>query len=109
MFVAKSKIHGLGLFAKKAMKKGYEYHITLNRVSEAEYNKTTDEEAELFLYDEHLWDLRDSDYRYLNHSFYPNLEWYEDGDKIRIEVLKDIKKNKELTIDYRWDEEDFEE
>ncbi|MFC2119954.1 SET domain-containing protein-lysine N-methyltransferase, partial [Bacteroidota bacterium] len=48
-------------------------------------------------------------YRYLNHSFYPNLEWYEDGNKIRIEVLKDIGKNKELTIDYRWNEEDFEE
>ena len=109
MFVAKSKIHGLGLFARKAMKKGHEYHITLNRVSNAEYNRTTDEEAELFLYDKHLWDLRDSDYRYLNHSFYPNLEWYEAGDKIRIEVLKDIEKNKELTIDYRWDEEDFEE
>jgi len=109
MFVAKSKIHGLGLFAKKSMKKGYEFHINLNRVSEAEYNKTSDKESELFLYDEHLWDLRDTDYQYLNHSLSPNLEWYEDGDKIRIEVLKDIKKNKELTIDYRWDEEDFEE
>ncbi|RKY92118.1 MAG: hypothetical protein DRQ13_10725, partial [Ignavibacteriae bacterium] len=76
-FVTKSKIHGLGLFAKKAMKKGHEYHITLNRVSEVEYNKTSDKEAELFLYDEHLWDLRDTDYKYLNHSCYPNLEWYE--------------------------------
>ena len=107
-YVEKSKIHGHGLFAKHKMKKGYNFHIILNRVTDEEYNKTGYKEAEMFLADEYTWDLRNSEYRFLNHSDEPNLDWYEDGERIRIEVLKDVEENEELTIDYGWDEEDFE-
>jgi SET domain-containing protein len=107
-YVEKSKIHGNGLFAKHAMKKGYNFHIILNRVTDEEYNKTGYKEAEMFLADEYTWDLRNTDYQYLNHSEKPNLDWYEDGERIRIEVLKDIEENEELTIHYGWDEDDFE-
>lgn len=109
MYIGKSHIHGHGLFAKKAMIKGYEIHISLNRVTDEEYNKTGYKEAEMFLADEHTWDLRDSELRFLNHSENPNLEWNEDGDRIKIEALRDIEENEELTIHYGWDEEDFEE
>jgi len=99
-YVARSPIHGRGLFARK-------------RIEPDEYIGTyegpnTDKNGMHVLWlwneDNEQWEGIDgrNEMRFLNHSSRPNADWW--GDELY--ALKPIATDEEITFDYGWDEEE---
>jgi SET domain-containing protein len=78
-----SKIHGLGLFAKKDIPKGVELGIT-----HFEYKGT------------HDGLIRTPLGGFINHSYSPNTNILDDRKERVLITIKDIKAGDEMTIDY---------
>lgn len=101
VYIAKSKIHGLGVFAKKKIKKNeyigsYEGDIVLE-----------DDTYVLWVQQEHGgWILVNgkNELRYLNHSSKPNAEFREN----KLYALRTIYPHEEITFHYGEDWKDVE-
>ena len=108
MTIKKSEIAGLGLFANRAIIADEKIYYDVPDMTYEEYikirNGLSRKESELFLTTEdRVYDIRNSELRYMNHSKTPNISW-EDG--LYITALRNIKIDEELTIDYNWTEEE---
>ena len=115
--VRRSKIHGSGVFAKRAIKKGefiieYKGKLRSHAEVDAAYDGE-DETGHTFLFtlnDDYVLDanIDGNDARWINHSCAPNCEssHVEDPggdpakDRIVIEAARDIKAGEELSYNY---------
>jgi SET domain-containing protein len=84
IYLNKSDIHGMGLYAGEEIKKGHEFGIT-------------------HVYDEDFENgyIRTPLGGFFNHSEDPNCEAYVSGRYIKLRAIKDIMKDEELTA-YYW-------
>jgi len=99
-YVATSPIHGRGLFARDTIKKGAYIGTYEGKATD------TDGMHVLWLLDDELdqWEGIDgnNEMRFLNHSENPNADfWGAD-----LYSLRKIRKDQEITFDYKWDEEE---
>jgi uncharacterized protein len=107
--VKQSSIHGKGIFAKKNIKAGqkigrYKGTIITNEES---YERFVDVDGHshtfFFSIDEdHVIDGGDNGngLKYCNHSCSPNAEAKNEGKKVKVYALQDIKKGNEIFYDY---------
>jgi SET domain-containing protein len=81
--IKKSKIEGLGLFAREDIKKNHEFGIS-------------------HVLDEKFEDgyIRTPLGGFFNHCNIPNCEAYKEGEYIKLRAIKDIKKGDEITVRY---------
>ncbi len=126
VYVKKSRVHGNGVFAKKDIKKGskiIEYvgrkisKAESDKIYEEQYKKhkdNPDENGAVYIFE--LDDKYDIDgnvdwniAKYINHSCDPNAEAEIIDGHIWIVAIKDIKKDEEITYNYGYDLEDFED
>jgi hypothetical protein len=84
VYIAKSQIHGHGIFVNVALPNGYDFGIT--HVADKRF-------ANGF--------MRTPFSGFINHSLVPNCQIYEVADTLHIKTIKPINKNEELTIDYQ--------
>jgi SET domain-containing protein len=103
-----SEIHGKGVFAARAIKKGeriIEYKGTLITEEDADERYGDDETNHTFLF------LLDNDMvidayrggnsaRWINHSCKPNCEPMEEGNRLYIHAISNIKAGEELAYEY---------
>ena len=103
--VHKSPVHGLGLFAEEPILKGERSYYSLPiYIHGADIFEQLLIDDRFFVFD-NIYDLRESELQYLNHSDNPNMDYEEEGIKIRLEALRDIRKDEEIFINYGWSEE----
>ena len=97
VYAKQSKIHGMGLFAKKNIKAG--------EVLGSVEGKATKRDGPYVLWrDEKNGGFKvDCVLKYINHNSRPNACYYDD---LTVVALRNIKKNDEITHDYGddWDE-----
>jgi len=108
--VRNSKIHGRGVFAKRAIRKGVrviEYTGPIISTKEADKlgNKVDahgHSHTMLFTVDDNrvIDGTKGGDAKYINHGCTPNCEAIQDGDQIFIESLRSIRPGEEITYDY---------
>jgi len=93
-YVKNSPIHGKGLFAKKAIKKGVVLGVCKTKPTKKEGLYTLS-------FDDKQLDVV-CDLKYINHSKKPNAIYWDD---LSVETLKAIKKDQEIFHDYGedWD------
>ena len=124
-FIEDSKVHGMGIFAKKDIKKGAKIiEYVGDKISKEEAEKRAERQLELSLGNKecgavYIFELNDefdidgnvewNPARYMNHSCEPNCEIEIEDDRIWIIALRDIKKGEELNYNYGYDLEDFKE
>jgi uncharacterized protein len=109
--VRRSPLHGLGVFAKQAIKKGTRIIEYIGeRVTHAEadrrYETKDDNDNHTFLFSVDRGVVIDAgvegnDARYFNHSCDPNCESVIEDRRVFIESIKDIVPGDELTYDYQ--------
>lgn len=106
--IKKSNIDKRGLYASKNIKAGekvIEYVGKLISKKETQQNSKFDNNKDIYLFEiNEKWDL-DGDWsfntaRLINHSCNPNCEVEDEGLKLWISSLREIKKGEELTYDY---------
>ncbi len=108
--VKNSPIHGRGVFATAAIKKGtaiVEYsgeHITHDTANER-YGSRDNGHEHTFLFtidNEMVIDasVGGNAAKYINHSCDPNCETVQYGQRVLVEAIRDIRKDEELTYDY---------
>ena len=123
--VISSKIHNKGVFASQDIKKGTRIFQYLGeRISKEEGDRRSEkqiEEAEknpekgqVYIFElNNKYDIDgnipENDAKYINHSCEPNCETDIIKNKIWIKSMKNIKKGEELTYDYSYGLEDFQE
>ena len=123
--VVKSKIHNRGVFAVQDIKKGSRIFQYLGeKISKDEGDRRSEiqiEEAEkdpekgqVYVFElNKKYDIDgnvpENDAKYINHSCKPNCEADIINDEIWIISTKDVKKGQELTYDYSYGLDDFEE
>ncbi len=96
VYVARSKIHGRGLFARKTI-------AAETLIGEIEYKPTQKNGMHvLWIWDEatKTWaghDIR-NELRFANHSNQPNSEFWD----TELYALKNIAADEEITFDYQW-------
>ena len=123
--IKKSKVHGSGVFASKAIKKDTKIIEYIGKkISRKEGDKRSAKRIKKYLNSEidgsvYIFELNknfDIDgspkynkARYINHSCNPNCEVEIDKGKIWIKSIRNIKKNEELNYDYGYDfdQEDY--
>jgi SET domain-containing protein len=110
LVVRKSPVHGRGVFALGRIPKGarvIEYKG--ERISHKEADERYDEEHQnsphtmLFTVDDQIvidGTRRGNSARWINHSCAPNCEAVDDGGRIFIEALGDLRPGEEITYDY---------
>jgi uncharacterized protein len=107
-----SAIHGVGGYAKTDIPSGtyiIEYvgeiigkaESALRCEQNNEYIFTLDDERDLD------GNVERNPARFINHSCAPNCEAEQDGDRIWIVALRDIRAGEELTFNYNYDLEDY--
>ncbi len=109
--VRRSKVHGLGVFATRAIKKGQRIVEYLgDRISHKEADRRYDGKEEndnhtfLFSVDRGLVidaGVNGNDARYINHSCDPNCESVIENRRVFVDAVRDIKPGEELTYDYQ--------
>src|SRR6266568_3467121 len=109
--IRESAIQGRGGFAVRRIRKGTRIiEYTGERVSNDEADRRYDDDAMehphtfLFTVDAHtIIDAAagGNDARFINHSCDPNCEAVDDGGRIFIEALRNIRPGEELTYDYQ--------
>ena len=105
IYVATSPLHGKGVFAARAIKKGE----TVGRYATRKTKLTAEENTyvvEVYDDDGELLEHRigTNDFKYINHSTKPNIDMV--GDELKMVALRKIKQDEELTWYYG---EEFEE
>jgi hypothetical protein len=107
--VRHSKIHGKGVFARRPIRKGtkvIEYTGKIISNEEADEIGINDMDGHLHTMfftvdDKRVIDGREGgDARFINHSCAPNCETVQEGDRIFIQALRNIKEGEELSYDY---------
>ncbi len=124
--VRNSKIHGRGVFASKDIKRGEKIiEYVGKKITKKESEKIAKETLERSLSNSGLgavyifnldrkYDLDgnvpNNPAKYINHSCNPNAESEQDSkDRIWISALRDIKKGEELTYNYGYGFEEYED
>ncbi len=109
--VRRSRVHGLGVFAVRAIPKGtriVEYlgdRIT-HREADRRYENHEENDNHTFLFSVDRTLVIDAgvggnDARFINHSCDPNCEAVEEDGRIYIEAIRNIQPGAELTYDYQ--------
>jgi len=83
VYLKRSEIHGMGLYAKEDIEKGHVFGIT--HVSDYEFEDGY---------------IRTPLGGFFNHSETPNCEAYKEGRYIKLKTIIDVKKDEELTAFY---------
>lgn len=120
-----SKIHGTGVYAVKDIPKGSEIIEYVGRkiskkeadnIANTQYEKHKENSENGAVYTFELnktWDIDGNvpwnTAKYINHSCNPNAEACNTGKKIIIEALKTIKKGEEITYNYGYALENYED
>lgn len=124
--IKKSKIHGTGVFASKDIPKGTKVIEYVGEIiSKEESDKRADAHFDRHKKDKenngavYIFELNDTHdidgdvpwnpAKYINHSCDPNCETEITNDEIWIVSIKDIKKGEEISYNYCYDIDDFEE
>jgi SET domain-containing protein len=123
--VRQSKVHGTGVFAACDIKKGEKViEYVGDIVTKAESDKIADEQLEkseghskeggVYIFElNKKYDINGNvswnPARFINHSCDPNCETEGDDWHIWIEAMRDIKKGEELSYDYCYDIDNWEE
>ncbi|MFH1802776.1 MAG: SET domain-containing protein-lysine N-methyltransferase [archaeon] len=123
--VRSSKVHGNGVFAARDIAKGEKVIEYVGRiVTKDEADKIADEQLEksnghkdcggVYIFElNKKYDLDGNvewnPARYINHSCDPNCETEGDDEHIWIEAMRDIKKREELSYDYCYDLDNWDE
>ena len=84
VYLAKSKLHGMGVFTEKPIHANHDFGIT--HVADDRFSNGF---------------IRTPFGGFINHSNKPNCRIYELGDTLHIQTVAEIKAYEELTIDYR--------
>lgn len=126
-YLKNSKIHSNGVFASKEIIKGTKIiEYTGELISKEEGTKRSDlshhahkkdsSKGAIYIFDideknDLDGDVENNYAKYINHSCDPNCEFEQEGKKIWVNTIKDIKKDDELTLNYGfvWDEKDYHE
>jgi uncharacterized protein len=108
--VRESDIHGKGVYAIRPIKAGdrvleYKGEIITWKKAEARHPHDISQPNHTFYFhldDSHVIDARHTgnSARWINHSCEPNLEATQDGNRIFLNALRDIKIGEELSYDY---------
>lgn len=112
--VRQSAIHGTGGYARRDISAGTRIvEYVGERIPKEESNRRCEANNEyIFIIDEE-WDLDGlqswNPARFINHSCTPNCEAEWDEDRIFILALRDIKQGEELSFNYGYDLEDYED
>ena len=110
--VRRSKIHGRGVFATAAIRKGkriieYKGDVTTWAVARKRPDSDPDNPHHTFIFEREDGKVIDAGVRgnaarWINHSCEPNCETVEDGDgRVYIEACRRIRPGEELTYDYQ--------
>lgn len=108
----RSRIHGVGGYARKRIKEGTPIIEYVGRkVDKQEAERLCEEEnSYVFVINDHYdldgsvdWNLA----RWINHSCDPNCEALDEGGRIWITACRDIKPGEELTFNYNYDLEEY--
>ena len=83
VYIEKSPIHGMGIFTKVDIVKGHEFGVS--QVADKRFDNGY---------------IRTPLGGFINHSYEPNAELYDDDDTIRMRAIKDISKDTEITVNY---------
>jgi SET domain-containing protein len=110
----KSLIHGTGGFAKHGFRKGTQViEYVGERISKAESLVRCEQNNEYIFTLNDTEDLDGSvDWnpaRFINHSCLPNCDAEEDGEHVWIVANRDIEEGEELTFNYNYDLEDYQQ
>ena len=94
MYRADSNIHGRGCFTDCHLRPGTEFHVPSRRTDIATDHSVTHD------CDGDWWEFY-SPYRFINHEDNPNAELYlAEDDTWNLYILRAVKKNGEISIDY---------
>ena len=110
-----SKIHGTGVFARKDIKKGttlIEY--VGEKIGKREAEKRSEEGKSVYLFELNKrvdidGSVGGNGSQWVNHSCEPNAESELDGNSMMILTIRPVKKGEELSYDYQFDDEDYED
>lgn len=101
-YIAKSSIHGLGVFASRPLRRGTTVGIAPSRFAKKPKKGGP---GTLFAIevDDDLYAVppRVSGIWRINHSCRPSADILTEGKKVRVVVLRDVERGEELTCDYR--------
>jgi uncharacterized protein len=112
--VLDSPVHGLGAFAMRPLATGERIvEYTGQRITKAESQvRCTAGNHFIFSLDDE-WDLDgdqpDNPARFVNHSCEPNCEAIQRDDRIWLVALRDIRAGEELSFDYGYDLENYQD
>jgi uncharacterized protein len=101
-----SKIADRGCFASRDIKKGEDIgDYTGEIIDEKEASRRYDDAPKFYLFDigggRYIDGATDDNpMKYINHSCDPNCESDQDGDRVFVYAIKNIKKGEEITYDY---------
>jgi len=114
--VLRSKVHGLGVFAARAISKGERIiEYSGERVSHGEADRrydgkdVNDNHTFLFIVDRKIVidaGVNGNDARFINHSCNPNCESVTRGRRVFIEAIRGIAAGEELAYDYQIQRDD---
>jgi uncharacterized protein len=114
--VRRSKVHGLGVFATRAIRKGQRVVEYLGeRVSHAEADRRYDDKDKddnhtfLFIVDRNTVidaGVEGNDARFINHACDPNCESVTHERRVFIEAIRNIAQGEELAYDYQIQRDD---
>jgi uncharacterized protein len=117
--VRNSPIHGRGVYAAKAIKKGTRiYEYVGERITHSEADRRfalkPEDDGHTFLFVVNHKTVIDgshsgNDARYINHRCDANCETITEGNRIFIEAIRDIKKGQELGYDYQLTWSDYDD
>jgi SET domain-containing protein len=112
--VRQSAIHGTGGYARRDIPAGTRIvEYVGERIPKEESNRRCEANNEYIFIIDDQWDLDGlqswNPARFINHSCTPNCEAEWDEDRIFIVALRDIKQGEELSFNYGYDLEDYED
>lgn len=112
--VRQSAIHGTGGYARRDIPSGTRLiEYVGERISKDESSRRCEADNEYIFTIDEQWDLDGkvawNPARFINHSCAPNCEAEWDEARIYINTLRDIKQGEELTFNYNYDLEDYQE
>jgi SET domain-containing protein len=106
--VRRSSVHGRGVFALRPLRRGtriieYAGERIGHREADSRHDASEDTHTMLFTVDSRTVidaSRRGNSARWINHSCRPNCEATDDGGRIYIEAIRDVRRGEELSYDY---------